>query len=489
MFPFQTNIRINRLAKTPIYQQIADQLILSIREGKLRIGQKLLSSRELSHVLGVHRKTITQVFEELTLQGWLESKIGSGTFVSKKLPEILPQILHSDIPSEKPKLAGFQFEKKGFLERIVIKSTDKLHLDDGFPDPRLAPLADLARAYRSSLLIGNSYQKLGYSDTKGTLWLRKELAKYLNETRGLAITENSVLIVRGTIMGLYLTNLAFIQVGDKVVIGESSWQSANVSFQQAGAEVIQIPIDDDGLNVDALEVLCLFHKIRLVYVTSHHNYPTTVILKANRRIKLLQLAQKYKFIVFEDDYDYDFHYQSRPLMPLASADSQGMVLYSGSFTKSISPGFRVGYLVATEDIIDHLSNFRRIIDRQGDQMLENAIAQLLNEGIIQKYLRKSLKEYRIRRDFFCQKLSEVFASEIQFQIPEGGMSVWAKFSEKIDIEKTAEIALKNGLYFSNGIHHNVEGKIKNYTRLGFASSTTDELSQCLAILKKSLVFR
>lgn len=121
----------------------------------------------------------------------------------------------------------------------------------------------------------------------------------------------------------------------------------------------------------------------------------------------MQLAQKYKFILFEDDYDYDFHYQSRPLMPLASADLHGMVLYSGSFTKSISPGFRVRYLVATEDIIDHLANFRRIIDRQVDNMLENAIAQLLHEGIIQKYLRKSLKEYKMRRDFFCEKLFEL----------------------------------------------------------------------------------
>lgn len=129
--------------------------------------------------MGVHRKTITQVFEELISQGWLESKLGSGTFVAKNLPQISPQILQSEIQGKKSKSAGFIFEKKNFLERTVIKSTDKLHLDDGFPDPRLAPLADLARAYRSNLLIGNTYQKLGYGDTKGTLWLRKELAKYL----------------------------------------------------------------------------------------------------------------------------------------------------------------------------------------------------------------------------------------------------------------------------------------------------------------------
>jgi GntR family transcriptional regulator/MocR family aminotransferase len=338
------------------------------------------------------------------------------------------------------------------------------------------------------LIHGNSYQKLGYSDTKGSLWLRKELAKYLNETRGLNISENNLLIVRGTIMGLYLTSLAFIKPGNKVAIGESSWQSANISFLQAGAELLKVPIDENGLDVDALEEICKSHIIRLIYITSHHNYPTTVTLKADRRIKLLQLAQKYKFILFEDDYDYDFHYQSRPLMPLASADNQGMVLYSGSFTKSISPAFRVGYLVATEDVIEHLAHYRRIIDRQGDNMLETAIAQLLHEGIIQKHLRKGLKEYKNRRDFFCEELKNVFGNIIDFQIPEGGMSVWVKFADEIDMQKTAETALKNGLYLSNGVHNNVEGKIKNFTRLGFASSTIEELREAVEVLNRSVQF-
>jgi GntR family transcriptional regulator / MocR family aminotransferase len=488
MFPFKSNIAIDKSLKTPIYQQISQQLMVLIREGKLSFGQKLLSSRALSEALGVHRKTITQVYDELISQGWLETKQGNGTFVAQNLPEIIPQFLEENQKNQKSKCAGFAFEKKDFLIREVIKATDKLHLDDGFPDPRLAPLADLARAYRSNLIHGNSYQKLGYSDTKGSLWLRKELAKYLNETRGLNINENNLLIVRGTIMGLYLTSLAFIKTGDKVAFGESSWQSANISFLQAGAELLKVPIDENGLDVDALEDLCKSNTIRLIYITSHHNYPTTVTLKADRRIKLLQLAQKYKFIIFEDDYDYDFHYQSRPLMPLASADNQGMVLYSGSFTKSISPAFRVGYLVATEDVIEHLAHYRRIIDRQGDNMLETAIAQLLHEGIIQKHLRKGLKEYKNRRDFFCEELKNVFGNFVDFQIPEGGMSVWVKFADEIDMQKTAEVALKNGLYLSNGVHHNVEGKIINYTRLGFASSTIEELREAVEVLNRSVQF-
>lgn len=486
IFPYKSFLSIDKSLKMPVYQQITNQFTSLIRNGTLKSGQKILSSRALSEVLGVHRKTVIMALDELLAQGWLETKQGNGTFVAKNLPEIKPQKL-KESENISIKKAGFCFEPKPILQREVVKASDKLHLDDGFPDPRLAPLLDLSRAYRSNLIHGNSYVKLGYGDTKGSLWLRQELAKYLNESRGLKITTDNILIVRGTMMAMYLLTTAFIKKGDNVVLSEKTWSSAKINFQHAGANILTIPTDENGIMVDVLEEICQKQTIRLIYITSHHDYPTTVTLKADRRIKLLNLAKKYRFIVFEDDYDYDFHYQSKPLLPLASADDAGVVLYSGSFTKSISPAFRVGYLVAPEEVIEHLSHYRRIIDRQGDLMLENAIAELLQEGIIQKHLRKSLRVYRERRDFFCKLLSQNLKNEVSFQIPEGGMSVWTKFDKSIDLVKTAENALKNGLYFSNGTQHNLPDNIINSTRLGFASSTIEELEKCVAILKKSII--
>jgi GntR family transcriptional regulator/MocR family aminotransferase len=290
---------------------------------------------------------------------------------------------------------------------------------------------------------------LGYGDTKGSLWLRQELSAYLNETRGLKTTAENILITRGVIMGLYLVSLGFLQKGSHIVTTTLSWGTANMNFAQIGANVHKINVDDHGLIVDELELLCQKHPIRLVYVTPHHHYPTTVALRADRRIKLLRLAQQYGFIIFEDDYDYDFHYLSKPLLPLISADSQGMVMYCGSFTKSISPAFRVGYLVGPEDAIAHLAQHRRIIDRQGDIVLENTMAELLHEGIIQRYMRKALRAYRERRDFFCDLLKTNLPDVVQLQIPDGGMAVWTQFDPQIDLEKIAEKALKKGLSFSN----------------------------------------
>jgi len=480
-------LTVDKFQKLPVYLQIANQLMEHIKDGRLKPGYKLSSSRELSVTLNVHRRTVVKAYDELLAQGWLESVTGSGTFVTSNLPQIQLQKLadHESISDDRKKVAGFEFSRVPLLYRPSLKSGSSLHLDDGFPDARLAPLEELSRAYRSQLLTGNAYAKLGYGDTRGTLWLRKELSSYLNETRGLNTSCDNILIVRGTIMGLYLVSNGLLSKGDHVVVGEMGWLGAKINFEKAGANILTIRSDKNGIDIDELEELCTKKKIRLIYVTSHHHYPTTVALRADRRIRLLQLAEKYGFIIFEDDYDYDFHYLSKPLLPLASADEAGMVLYCGSFTKAISPAFRVGYLVGPENVITHLAQLRRIIDRQGDTVLENTIAELLQNGVIQRHLRKSVREYRQRRDIFCNLLKNELGNYIDFQIPDGGMAVWTCFDQGINLKNLAEKALQKDLYFADGSMHN-DTIDRHATRLGFASSGPKELEMSVEILKKLL---
>jgi GntR family transcriptional regulator/MocR family aminotransferase len=482
MQPLSTLLTIEKATRLPVYLQISNQLTELIKKGTLQAGHRLLSTRELAEQLSIHRKTVVQAYDELLAQGWLESHAGSGTFVAKHLPEIKPRQLLKD-PVNPAKTAGFAFKATPHLNRDVIKSKYTYHLDDGFPDARLAPLEELSRAYRSQLLTGNSYSRLGYGDTQGSSWLRQELAVYLNETRGLKITPENILIIRGTVMGAHLISTSFLERGDNVVVTELSWYGGgNMNFQQAGANIIKVKVDEYGMDVDQLEQVCQKQPVRMVYVTSHHHYPTTVALRADRRIQLLKLSEKYGFIIFEDDYDYDFHYLSKPLLPLASADQSGMVLYCGSFTKTISPAFRVGYLVGSENVIQHLAQLRRIIDRQGDNMLENAMAELLQSGVIQKHLRKSLRVYRERRDAFCRLLKEELADYVQFQVPDGGLAVWTKFEASIDLVALAQRSLQQDLYFSDNLWHKNAAIQMNATRLGFASSTPEELAQCIDIL-------
>ena len=487
MQPLSTLLFIDKTTRQAVYLQIATQLTTLIREGTLQAGHRLPSSRQMADWLNIHRKTVVQAYDELLAQGWLESRAGSGTFVARQLPEINPQRLSNHIADEQPaRPKGFSFKPVPHLDREVIKPLAPFHLDDGLPDMRLAPLEDLSRAYRGQLLTGTPYLRLGYGDTTGALRLRQVLAAYLSETRGLYCSPDNILIVRGSIMGMYLASTGLLEPGDNVAVGAMNYAGANMNFLQAGARLITIPVDEHGIVVDELEQLCRRQPVRMVYVTSHHHYPTTVALRADRRVRLLQLAEEYGFIVFEDDYDYDFHYLGKPLLPLASADRAGMVLYCGSFTKAVSPVFRVGWLVSTEPVIRHLAKLRRIIDRQGDFLLENAIADLLQSGIIQRHLRKSLRAYRQRRDVFCELLKTRLGNYVQFEPPDGGMAVWTHFDPQVDLEKLSARALQNDLYFSDGRFHHPYSPLPNATRLGFASSNPAELERCIEIMEQVL---
>ena len=482
-----SNLATDKTSAVPVYQQLSNQVIALIKGNQLHGGQRLPGSRQLAENLNLHRKTVIRAYDELISQGWLESRLGSGTYIAEHIPKVeLQQLSRKNALSLPDPLstAGYQLKEFSHLQPQFVPVHSALYLDDGFPDARLAPLKDLSRAYRTQLLLGNPYARLGYTDPKGSVLLRNELSLYLNETRGLNTTAGNILIVRGSTMGVYLASTALLGVGDCVALGESSWSGARLNFIQAGAKVITIAVDQYGLDLEALEQICSKQPLRMVYVTSHHHYPTTVSLRADRRLQLLQLSRKYGFIIFEDDYDFDFHYENKPILPLASADAAGMVLYSGSFTKIISPAFRVGYIVGPENVINQLSRLRRLVDRQGDTMLENAMAELLQQGIIQRHLRKSLRLYRQRRDLACQLLSAALPTQLTFKIPEGGMAIWAQFDPAIDLALLSQKALKKGLYFSSGLSHNPAGQTLNSTRLGFASSTPAELEQSIAIIKQ-----
>jgi GntR family transcriptional regulator / MocR family aminotransferase len=488
MLPVYGSLQVDKTLRAPIYIQLSSQIMALIKTGRLQPGQQLPSSRQLALHLALHRKSIVQAYEELLSQGWLESHLGSGTFVSKQLPDIKQApVAKKDTQSPDPlKIARFVVTDAPHLNRPVLRTTAPLHLDDGFPDARLVPADDISRAFRTQILLGNPYVRLGYGETSGAASLRAELSTYLNETRGLRTTPENILITRGTIMGIHLACQGLVGPGDHVAITEWGWSGAIMNFKEAGALIHTIPTDENGLDVDRLEQLCLKKPIRFVYVTPHHHYPTTVIMRADKRLRLLALAEKFGFIVFEDDYDYDFHYESKPLLPLAGSDPAGMVLYCGSFTKTISPAFRIGYLVGPENVIAHLAQRRRIIDRQGDHILENAVAELLKTGVIQRHLRKSLRLYRERRDEFCKLLNSELGSHVSFEVPEGGMAVWALFRPDLDLSVLSRTAAKHELFFSEGFGHHVNPRLSNGTRLGFASSTASELSRAIAILARIL---
>jgi GntR family transcriptional regulator / MocR family aminotransferase len=454
----------------------------NIKTGMIPKGMKLLGTRAMAETLGVHRQTVVAAYDELTAQGWIETKASRGTFVSQNIPHVKPVLLDKSLVQNDLKIkTGFNFKKKDYLQLPILRGSSGLSFDDGFPDNRFAPVDELARAYRSILTKGYQKNLLFYGETKGEMTFRQEMTTYLKETRGLNISTENVMITRGSMMAIYLTAQTILSAGDRVVVGDLGYGSGNLIFQNAGAELVKIQVDDKGLDVEQLAELCKTTPIRMVYITPHHHYPTTVTMPAERRLRLLELAKTYQFCILEDDYDYDFHYSSSPILPLASVDNEGYVIYVGSLCKIISPALRVGYIVAPSDLIEEMGNLRRIIDRQGDNLLEAALAILFKDGTIKRHLKKSQKAYHKRRDLFCEVLKTELNDVVDFKKPNGGMAVWAKFDPSVFLPNLSEKVGKMGLKISNSSVFNI-----NSIRLGFASTNEIEIERGIEILKKAI---
>ncbi|MBK7937427.1 MAG: PLP-dependent aminotransferase family protein [Lewinellaceae bacterium] len=485
MIPYSNLIAIDKSAKTPVFLQISTVLTENIRKGIIPAGARLPGSRALADVLGLHRQTVVAAYDELLAQGWLETRAARGTFVSRSIPEIRPLALGKNVPEPgfSGKKAGFPFIIDPNLALPVLKGTNALAFNDGFPDVRLAPLDALSRAYRTVLRQGFRKNLLFYADTSGEGSLRAAMADYLRETRGLPVGTDNVLITRGSTMAIYLAAQTVLRPGDVVVVGEISYGSANLIFKKTGALLQTVPVDKRGLDVDAIEELCKKRPVRMVYVTPHHHYPTTVTMPAERRLRLLQLAQTYRFCVLEDDYDYDFHYDCNPILPLAGADSGGHVIYVGSLCKAISPALRVGYAVAPAEVIESMAQVRRIIDRQGDNLLEAAVAMLFREGEMRRHLKKAQKTYHRRRDIFCNLLKNELGNVVEFSKPTGGMAVWTTFDPAVSLPDLAKKAKENGLYIPDGSTYS---NGQNAARLGFASVNEEEMERGMGVLRALL---
>lgn len=482
MLPYQTLICINKNCTQPIYLQIVGGFIRQIQNGIVKPGTKLPGSRKLAELLGVHRKTIVTAMEELYAQGWVELIPYKGTYIASCLPKVKAkkwseQTMNMTIPKE----AGFEVEPNTLVS-IPTVLNQRLALNDGYPDVRLAPVEEMATAYARNLRRYAGSQVLGYGNMFGQEYLRSVLSDEFNKTRGLRSTADNFLITRGSQMAIYLAINALVKKGNKVIVGETNYHVANRCFRMVGAEILRVPVDKDGLVVEEMEYLCMAHSIKAVYVTSHHHHPTTVTLKPERRIQLLALAEKYRFMIIEDDYDYEFHYGNSPVLPLASADRHGLVVYIGSFSKLTAPVFRLGYVIAAQNVIQELVKLRRVIDLQGDAVLELAFAEMLEAGIIRRYLKKALKQYRIRRNVFCRLLQEKLGDVISFDKPQGGMAVWANFAEKVNLVELAKIAPKYDVFIGDGSIHNPPNRNLNSTRLGFATLNEAEIEETLTIL-------
>ena len=270
-------------------------------------------------------------------------------------------------------------------------------------------------------------------------------------------------------MAIDLVARTLVSSGDLVVVEALGYRPAWAALRAAGAELVPVPVDSFGMRVDAVAALLETRRVRAVYLTPHHQYPTTVTLSAARRLQLLSLASAHRFAVIEDDYDHEFHYEGRPVLPLASADPAGVVVYLGTLSKILAPGLRLGFVVAPGALLDRLADTRLRIDRQGDHVTERAIAELLEDGEVQRHARRMRRIYAERRETLAAALGTHLGDALTFTLPNGGMSLWAEVDPALPVAALAAEALRRGVGVYEGQRFAFDDAPLQALRLGYGA--------------------
>jgi GntR family transcriptional regulator/MocR family aminotransferase len=216
-----------------------------------------------------------------------------------------------------------------------------------------------------------------------------------------------------------------------------------------------------------------------VYLTPHHQYPTTVTLTPARRLQVLALAGRQRLAIVEDDYDHEFHYEGRPVLPLASADPARVVIYVGTLSKVLAPGLRLGYVVAPPDVVQRITAIRSLLDIQGDHAMEAAIAGVIDDGELQRHVARARRTYAERRNVLAAALRRELGDEAEFRLPSGGMALWVRFTSPVDVERWARRSVDGGVWWHTGRRYAFDGRPMPFARFSFAWLNERELPEAV----------
>ncbi|PPD16963.1 MAG: hypothetical protein CTY27_04920, partial [Methylotenera sp.] len=330
--------------------------------------------------------------------------------------------------------------------------------------------------------------KLYCTDAKGSIVLRKAILNMLNMEIGLSAELDNICILRGSQMGLFLAARLLIEENDSIVVEQLSSPIVRETFKNCGANLLYVAHNESGILLESLEKLCINHPVRAIYVTPHHQMPTGAVMSIDNRKGLLKLAQRYNFVIIEDGSGSEFSYTKDNLRPLIQLDKSGRVIYISSFSKILASGFRVGYMVAPTTVIKHCASDITLIDRQGNALLEHAVAELLESGEIKRHITKSIKIYQARKTHLTHLIESELAEFCTLSSSNSGLGLWIDLAPHIQTDLILKDAEKQKLklYYINQYseHCQVSG-----LRLGFAHLNLDEITLAVEYLKNTFMYQ
>ncbi|MBP4139192.1 MocR-like pyridoxine biosynthesis transcription factor PdxR [Flavobacterium geliluteum] len=469
--PWEFQIELNLSCEKALYIQIADAIIVAIKKGNLKQGDALPGSRTLSKIIGVNRNTLILAIDVLLAEGWLISKERVGIFVSENT--FLENTFEKDIISK--------------TEIINLKSKPNIIFDDGLPDTQIAPIKELSKSYKDIFNRKGKWQLMGYSNELGDEEFRNAICHMLNFKRGMNLTHDNVCITRGSQMAMYLTAHVLLDTDSYVLIENPGYKPAWDVFEKAGAKLLPLTIERDGLNIDEVHSYLKKYgfKIKAIYTTPHHQFPTTVTLSLAKRLELVELSNIWGFTIIEDDYDNEFHYANRPILPISSLENLNNYVYIGTFSKIIAPALRVGFIASSNNLINKVGNLRKVIDVQGDNIMEQALLQLIKDGDVKRHLKKSTAIYKNKRDEFDVLLKYYLEDKISYTKPEGGLAFWVIPNNGLKINSIYSNLIKRDVQIINPESFSYKETI-NGLRLGFGSLTKTSQEKGLKVLSEIL---
>lgn len=483
---FKQLISFDKSIEQPVYIQVAQQIINAIQRGFLAKGTRLPGTRILSQALKVHRNTAVAIYDELAAQGWVEIMPNKGTFVlDPVLKKVKSKTDFKEINQAYTfaKTTGFPFQKSLHLASTIQATNAKYTINDGKPDLRLHPVNQFTRWYSAAMKRKTLIKKWNRPNESSYSLFQTQLCNYLNATRGFHISPKNLISTRSSEMSLYIVSQLLIKQNDVILVGNLSNYASNMIFQQAGATIKTVPVDANGLDIAYIKKHFVKGSIRFVYACSHRDYPTMVTLSAKRRLELVQLAKEFGFAIIEDDYDYDFQFEGSTMLPMASADVSGMVIYLGKLGQSLFPSFQTGFVIAPENLISEAKNYLELLDKQGDLIQEQMLSELINEGEIYRLMKKNIVTYKQRRDCLSELLIQYFSKTAEWQIPSGGLAIWLQFKKQISLVKLAKEAEKNDLFLPKKILF--QDKNTCAIRFGFGHLDTKEMAIVISKLKRA----
>jgi GntR family transcriptional regulator/MocR family aminotransferase len=469
-------------SKLPFFQRLANGLQQAIRSGRALPGEFLPSSRELAQRFGVNRHTIMKACAELEAEGWIVSHPKKGYQVTPQLPSRFLQA-----GSAKPLPSSYQFKETLLARRVAIPEIQKMgkfiySFPSGFPDARLFPIREFKSCFYDAL---TNRKNLRYGQPEGHELLQNQVKDYLRRLRGVSGKE--IIITNGSQEAIYFLSQLLLGKDDGVAVEALGYTPALEALRFAGAKLYPIAVDRDGLKVEEFRKLLKRRKIKMIYTTPLHQYPTTVNLAAARRLELYQLCYDHDVLILEDDYDHEFHYTNQPPSPIAAHDPAGLVLYVSTFSKILFPSARVGFMAVPQFLASEVSKLKRISSRQNEQIMQDAIARWMLSGGFEKHLRKMRRTYDHRRLSFVQDLENLQAQcpQLDWITPGGGMALWLNTGE--DAHRLADRARQQKINVYPETLYQVKPSYGTHLRLGFTGQTEAENREGLKALAKLMI--